>query len=117
MPQYEPHVTEADVERIVRRDYSPELQPQIFDLIRDVEVRSKPRVILACLKTAGSDLEKLKRQLAEARGYYREIIGEAEYPKYMKKVFRFDSLSKEEQERIFEADKAQYLEWLSRGQR
>ena len=115
MPQYEPHVTDADVERIVQRDYAPELQPAVFNLIRDVEVRNKPRVVLACLKNAGSDLEKLERQLAEARGYYREIIGEAEYPKYMKKVFRFDSLSDEEKEGIFEGDKAQYLEWLSRG--
>ena len=115
MPQYEPQVTEVDVERIVRRDYPTELQPQVLDLIRDVNVRNKPRVVLACLKNAGSDLEKLKRQLAEAPGYYREIIAEAEYPKYVKKVFRMDSLSNEEKERIFEADKAQYLEWLSRG--
>jgi transposase-like protein len=46
-------------------------------MIRDVEVREKPRVILACLKNANGNLEKLQAELANAAGYWREIIGEA----------------------------------------
>jgi hypothetical protein len=111
--QYHPDVTDADVERIVKRDYPPALHSAIFDLIRGVEVREKPRVMLACLKNGRGDFGKLKGELANASGWYREIISEAEYPNYTKKMFRIDRLSPEEQERIVEADKAQYLKWLS----
>lgn len=114
MPQYDPDVTDADVERVVQRDYPPALHAAIFDLIRGIEVRAKPRVMLACLKNSKGDFEKLKGQLMDARGWYREIILEAEHPNYRKKMFRIDRLSPEEQERLFEADKAQYLKWLSR---
>jgi hypothetical protein len=44
-----------------------------------------------------------------------EIIGEAEYPNYTKKMFRIDRLSADEQNRIIEKDKAQYLAWLQRS--
>ena len=65
--------------------------PEVSD--SDVE---KPRVILACLKASNGDIQKLKGNLANAAGYYREIIGEAEYPNYMKKAFRIDELSEAE---------------------
>src|SRR5262245_38609688 len=112
MPQYVPEVTEADVERVVRRDYPAAIRAAIHERIRGVEVREKPRVVLACLKNARGDLERLKRDLADAGGYWREIIGEAEYPNYMKKVFRIEKLPVEERERIIEKDKTQYLRWL-----
>jgi hypothetical protein len=115
MAQYVPDVTDADVERIVRRDHPPESHGAIHAMIRGVEVREKPRVILACLKNAHGDFRRLKSELAQAGGYYREIIAEAEYPNYTKKMFRIENLSAEEKERIIEKDKAQYLEWLRRG--
>ncbi|HKE43736.1 MAG TPA: hypothetical protein VKB41_04270 [Steroidobacteraceae bacterium] len=116
MAQYVPDVTQADVERIVGRDYPPELHAAIRELIRGIEVREKTRVVLACLKNAQGDAEKLAGELAEAAGYYREIIGEAEYPNYMRKAFRIDRLSAEERERIIEKDKTQYLRWLRKGE-
>jgi hypothetical protein len=112
MEQYVPNVTDDDVERVVRREYPPEIQATILELIRDVDVREKPRVILACLKNSKGDFQKLKGELAQASGYYREILGEAEYPNYMKKIFRIDKLSADEKKRIIEKDKAQYLHWL-----
>lgn len=114
MGQYVPEVTDADVERIVRRDYAPELQAAIRDLIRSVEVREKPRVVMACLKNANGDFERLKGELANASGWWREIISEAEYPNYTKKMFRIDRLSAVEQARIIEKDRDQYLAWLRR---
>jgi hypothetical protein len=113
--QYVPDVTEADVERVVRRDYPPEHRGAIHEMIRGVGVREKPRVILACLKNAKGDLQKLKGDLENAGGYWREIIGEAEYPNYTKKMFRIDRLPREEQARIIEKDKTQYLRWLHQG--
>ena len=115
MPQYAPEdVTDADIERIIVRDYPPDQHAKIRELIQGIEVREKPRVMLACLKNGRGDFKKLEGELANASGWYREIILEAEYPNYSKKMFRIDRLTPEEKERIFEADKAQYLAWLSR---
>ena len=115
MAQYVPSVSESDIERIVRRDYPSELHAVIHEMIRGIEVREKPRVIMACLKNANGNVEKLRGDLTNASGWWREIIGEAEYPNYTKKMFRIDRLSADEQNRIIEKDKAQYLAWLHRG--
>ena len=56
----------------------------------------------------------MRYYLAEASGYYREHIGEAEYPNYVKKMFRIDKLSEAEKFAIFQKDKDQYLTWLHR---
>jgi hypothetical protein len=114
MTQYLPDIHESDVDRVVQRDYPAELQAVIRDLIRDIEVVEKPRVIMACLKVANGNFERLKGELANASGWWREIISEAEYPNYTKKMFRIDRLPVEEQRRIVEKDKAQYLAWLNR---
>ena len=114
MDQFVPEVSDSDVERILQRDVPLEEQEVIRRLIRQLEVREKPRVVLACLKNSSGDVEKIKRNLAEASGYYREHIGEAEYPNYMKKVFRIEQLSEAEKSSIIEKDKNQYLAWLHR---
>ena len=114
MKQFVPDVSASDVERIILRDFKEDEQDAIRELIRQVEVREKPRVVLACLKNSAGDFKKLQYNLAEASGYYREHIGEAEYPNYMKKVFHIDKLSGAEQSAIFEKDKNQYLAWLHR---
>lgn len=114
MEQFVPDVSESDVERIIQRDFLQEEQEEIRGLIRPLEVREKPRVVLACLKNSGGDITKMKYYLTEASGYYREHIGEAEYPNYMKKIFRIDKLSEAEVSAIFEKDKNQYLAWLHR---
>jgi hypothetical protein len=111
--QFVPAVSDQDVERVVRRDYPAERHAAIHELIRSIDVREKPRVVLACLKYADGNVEKLKAELTNAEGYWREIISQAEYPNYTKKIFRIDRLSVEEQERIIEKDKSQYLKWLN----
>jgi len=83
-------------------------------MIQKVQVREKDRVMLACMKVAALDVQKLKRNLNEAAGYYREILGEAEYPFYVKKIFRIDKLTEKEKADIVEKDKKQYLDWLNR---
>jgi hypothetical protein len=113
MAQFTPQVSDADVERIINRDIAPEHRGEVHEIVRRLEVRDKARVALACLKNARGDINRLKTQLAEARGYYREIVGEAEFPNYVKHVFRFDQLTEREKDAIFEKDKQQYLAWLS----
>jgi hypothetical protein len=117
MRQYIPNVSDADIERIVQRDYPPELHGVIHQLIGGIEVGEKARVIMACLKNANGNFEKLRGDLANASGWWREIISEAEYPNYTAKMFRIDRLSTQERERIIEEDKSQYLAWLQRGPR
>ena len=115
MEQFTPTVSEADVERVIRRDLPPETHEEIRAIIRQVEVIEKSRVILACLKCAGGNIEKLKGNLAEASGYYREILGEAEYPNWIKKMFHIEKLSEDERNKIIEKDRDQYLTWLNRA--
>jgi hypothetical protein len=107
-------VSNSDVERIIERDFPQDQREEIRALVRKLEVREKARVVLACLKNSGGNLQKLTYYLGEASGYYREHIGEAEYPNYMKKIFRIDELSESEKSTIFEKDRAQYVAWLLR---
>ena len=58
--------------------------------------------------------DMMRGELANAGGWYREIISEAEYPNSTRVMFRIDRLSPEEQARIIEKDKQQYLAWLHR---
>ena len=109
-----PNVTEGDVDRIVRREYSTELAPMILATIKAVEVREKPRVILACLKVAEGNPDQLRHALSEAAGYSRELIAEAEYPHASRAWSRLASLPSEDVEAIFGRDWHQYSEWLAR---
>ncbi len=114
--QFIPQVHEEDVLRVVYRDYPLEQHTQVLELIEDCKTKHSARIILACLKIANGSLVKLKQQLADASGYWREIISQAEYPNYSKKQFRIidGRISEQEQRTIVEMDKSQYLEWLNR---
>lgn len=49
-----------------------------------------------------------------AEGWWRDIISEAEYPSYSKKMFRIDKRTEKEKSDIIEKDKKHYLDWLNR---
>ncbi len=115
VPQPTPSVSERDVERIVRRDYPTNVVDDILELIATVEVREKSRVVLACLKIAGDNIDRLRNELASASGYYREILSEAEYPLATKRWSRIESLSEDEVRAIYDKDWRQYSEWLTRA--
>ena len=100
MDQFTPHVTHEDVERILQRDFPAEHWEELRKIIKLVQVRETDRVILACMKNAGGDVQKLKGNLNEATGDYREIIGEAEYPFYSKKIFRIEQLTEKEKSAV-----------------
>ena len=110
-----PSVTEHDVERIVRRDYPANVAGEVLELIATVTVREKPRVVLACLKIASGNLDRLKANLSSASGYYRELLGEAEYPLATKRWSRIPSLPEDEVRAIYDKDWHQYSEWLTRA--
>jgi len=52
MEQFVPQVTDADVERVLKRDVAVESQHEIGEIIKRLEVREKARVVLACLKNS-----------------------------------------------------------------
>jgi hypothetical protein len=109
-----PDVDEEDVRRVLRRDYSHADLDELWEVIAQVEVVEKWRVMMACLKVGGGSVEKLRGELANASGWWREIISEAEYPEATKKTFRIDKFSPEEQRAIFDRDWKQYEAWLKR---
>ena len=109
-----PEVSDADVERVVRRDYASADVDTVLQLVAEVEVREKPRVVLACLKIAAGNLDRLRGELSHASGWYREQISEAEYPLASKRWSRIDALPEDEVLAIFEKDWKQYSAWLSR---
>ncbi|HKO22372.1 MAG TPA: hypothetical protein VJX91_06935 [Candidatus Eisenbacteria bacterium] len=108
-----PEVDERDVQRILRRDY-PEHVDEVRKAILGLSVIEKTRVVLACLKLGSGQIEKLRYQIHEAPGYYRDILGHAETPGYMKRWSRWERLSAEERQSIEEEDRRQYEEWLRR---
>ena len=114
MAQFVPQVSQEDIQRVLQRDFPVEHWQELREMIQLVQVREKDRVILACMKNADGDVHKLKGNLNEAAGYYREIISEAEYPYYSKKMFSIDKLTENEKAEIIERDKKQYLDWLNR---
>jgi hypothetical protein len=113
MQQFVPNVSEEDVDRILKRDFPAE-QKELLQIIQQIQVTERSRVVLACMKNANKDIKKLKYNLQEASGYYREHIGEAESPNYIKKVFQIEKLSEDERNKIIEKDKEQYLIWLNK---
>ena len=68
MDQFTPDVTEADVERVLQRDFTVAHLPELREWIRNTEVREKDRVVLACMKNAAGDVSKLKAELNNASG-------------------------------------------------
>ena len=114
VPQPTPSVNEHDVERVLRRDYPAVAVEEILACIETVEVREKPRVVLACLKIARGDVDRLRNELANAGGYYREILSEAEYPLATRRWSRIGSLPEAEVRAIYDQDWRQYSEWLKR---
>ena len=117
-PQPHPTVTRADVERIVRRDFPADRALEILAMLNEYGTedwhRETDRVRLAILKLSAASIERLRYQLETAKSDYREVLGPAEYPGYMKRMFRIESLSSDEQQRIIDRDWKQYQDWFSK---
>src|SRR5262245_39185797 len=112
MRQRTPSATDADVERIVRRDFAEEHAPHVLAVLGEYGGewwhREPARVRLAVLKLAARDLDKVRYWIAQAKSDYRDVLGPAEYPLYSKKWFRIDKMPDEEHNRIVQSDWEQY---------
>lgn len=104
--------TEADLGRIVARDYAPESIAQVKALLarygNESWQREVLRVQMACLKCANGDLDALEREVEAACRDYRDVLGPAEYPSYDK------ARTPEAKKKAIESDWKQLQAWLNR---
>jgi hypothetical protein len=113
-PTSAPDVSMDDLDRIVRRDFPPELHVQVVDvLIRygrgDGE---KNRVCAAALKLAGGDMVQLEHYIDVALSDFRDVLAWAEYPAYMDCVL--GPKDESEAKALIDADWQQYQAWLTK---
>jgi len=112
-----PTVTDADVDRIVRRDFSyDEHQRAIALLARygsDDWHREAVRVRLAVLKLADGDMTRLEREVEVACRDYRDVLAPAEYPEYCAKSIK-GRFGRGQRASAIASDWQQYSQWLQR---
>lgn len=104
--------TEADLERVVARDFAAESVPQVKALLarygKEAWQREVLRVQMACLKCADGHLGALERAVENACCDYRDVLGPAEYPAYYK------ARTPEAKKKAIESDWKQLQAWLNR---
>ena len=113
-----PKVSEADVARIVARDFGGSESDAAHEILGQYGIeqweREVPRVRLAALKLAAGNLEELRRHVAVAKSDYRDVLAAAEYPQYFRHSFRSSKPEVDRESAIISADWEQYKEWFSR---
>jgi hypothetical protein len=115
MRQPIPKVSEADVRRIIQRDFPSGEENFIMEMLNEFG-RDNPavnRVHLAILKLSGGDLDRLREVLEITRQDFRDVIAPAEYPSYSKlNHSRLSELTEDEKGEIIQKDWRQYQDWL-----
>ena len=107
-----PGVTEADVQRVLQREFVVDDVARASLLLEGYEAPNggaASRVRLAILKLAGGDLDRLGPLVDAANRDFRDVIGPAEYGSYG--ALPFDATEAAKRTAIAE-DSAQYHEWL-----
>lgn len=104
----------SDVLRVAARDFPGD---QSFEALRLLggtieDERVRDRVHTAILKLARGDMERLRQLTEIAKVDMRDVIGPAEYPRYLD-ALNPSRLSASEQQAIIDADWAEYHAWLS----
>jgi hypothetical protein len=106
----------SDVLRVAARDFPGD---QTFEALRVLSGLGagenegvRDRVHAAVLKLAGGNIEQLRYLTEMAKADPRDVIGPAEYPRYLN-ARNLSGLSAPEQQAIVDADWAEYHTWLS----
>jgi hypothetical protein len=103
------------VERIVRRDFPGVRFEDVMAILAGYSSHWKSadaRVQLAALKLSSGDLNSLRKHISAAQQDPRDVLVAAEYSEYWKATYRSSKLSKQEHQRLVEADWRQYEAWL-----
>ena len=113
-----PHLTRADVLRVLAREFpggdAAALLAVLDEYGGESWHRERERVQMAILKLAGGDGERLRHYVKNAQEDYRDVLAWAEYPGYVREVPGPGAPPPEEAQRIIAADWAQYQAWLRR---
>jgi len=113
-----PRISNADVERIVARDFAAESAREVFSILGEFGTedwhKETDRVRIAALKLAAGSIEGLRAAIDTGKRDYRDLLALAEYPLYMQSVRPSEQISPEQRQRIVEADWQQYCDWLAR---
>lgn len=111
-PQPVPAYREADLERILVRDYSPDVLQEIRELLhrygRESWHREPLRVRMACLKIADGSVPALRQAVEMACRDYRDVLATAEYQHYAA------ARDAEARQKAIERDWAELRAWLER---
>ena len=117
MDQPIPKVCDADVERVVKRDFSPEEVSAVFSVLEEYGKkdwhRKVPRVRLAILNLARGSREELRKAVAMADNDYRDVLSYAEYPNYFSKINPKEN-DEAKRKRVIDADWQEYRAWLEK---
>lgn len=113
-----PQVSDADVERIARRDFDSDRAEHVLTTLQAYGVeawhREPARVRLAVLKLSAGCEDHLGTHMQTAMCDYRDVLTLAEYPTYTKHVPGPGRVPGDEEQRIIDADQEQYRAWLAR---
>ena len=113
-----PQVTEADIDRILRRDFASSQIAEALAILAEYGTqpwhREPARVQLAALKLADGSIEKLRSAVDQAKRDYRNVLAPAEYPKFSHYGFRAVRLRSRERQEIYTDDWQQYQLWLKK---
>lgn len=113
-----PKVSMADVERVVRRDFGPsgtEEVVAILDGFRGGSESGAARVRLAILKLSEGDLDLVGSYAEMARRDFRDVLLNAEYPRYADLTWEKGEPPAHVARRAIEEDWAEYQRWLGRA--
>ena len=117
MEQPVPKISETDLGRLLRRDFSSDSVSAAREVLEqygsEIWHREALRVRAASLKLACGDLERLRIEIDRAKVDFRDVLASAEYPEYSKSS-TIKSVSHDEERKIIDADWKQYQEWLLR---
>jgi hypothetical protein len=118
MEQPIPKVTDEDVKRIASRDFGQKHLSQVLDILQEYGKQvwnrpGSPRVRLAILKLANGDVEQLEKYTKTAIDDFRDVVSQAEYPRYTAEI-GFDRVAAKIKRAVIDDDWKQYCEWLER---
>lgn len=108
-------VLKKDIQRIILRDYAGRNEEVLMSLNKYSAENERFRVWAALLKISQGSIAKLNKNVSLANIDYRDVLAEAEYPTYTKKVgFDSEKFTQSELQKIIKSDFEQYREWFEK---
>ena len=105
-----------EIKRIIKRDFSQYESSEVLDVLNQYSSDSGKlnyRVWAGALKLSKGDIDDLKKNIELAKSDFRDILANAEYPKYSDQVgFDKDAFAESEIDAIIMEDWNQYQNWL-----